>query len=59
MGYVDHFMIVAFLNSSGDTVLFSFLIQNRKSSEEVKVKAVIGPGNTPEPVLTIMLPDED
>jgi len=35
-----------------------FLIKG-KEQRHVLVKAVCGPGDTPEPVITIMLPDED
>jgi hypothetical protein len=27
--------------------------------EEIELKAMCGPGDTPDPVITIMLPDED
>ena len=38
-----------------------FLIENNKSSKThvVKIKAVIGPGDTAEPVITLMLEEED
>ncbi len=32
---------------------------NRTKQEDVTLKAVIGPGDDSEPVITIMLPDED
>jgi len=32
---------------------------SRETHRLVSLKAVIGPGDTPEPVITIMLPDED
>jgi hypothetical protein len=31
----------------------------RVELETVQLRAVCGPGDTPEPVITIMLPDED
>jgi len=45
---------------AGDTLFFevSFVMKGRKMSR-VKLKAVCGPGDTPEPVITIMLPEED
>ena len=53
----------------GDTILFPVSVQNwvringkRKESvkqEDVNLKAVCGPGDKGEPVITIMLPDED
>lgn len=55
--------------TAGDTFLFPVCIQNwvrvdgkhteRAKLETVQLKAVCGPGDTPEPVITIMLPDED
>jgi len=41
--------------NGGDTLRYSLMVSRRK----VLLKAVIGPGDTPEPVITIMLPDED
>lgn len=41
-------------------LLFKVTYQMQEDkSESVNLKAVIGPGDTPEPVLTIMLPHED
>jgi uncharacterized protein DUF6573 len=50
--------------SNGDTLLFKLSVRshNRErldSRDLVTLKAVCGPGDTPEPVITIMLPDED
>ena len=49
--------------TSGDTMLFKIarIPKDGKSTEpdEIELKAVIGPGDTMEPVVTIMLPDED
>ena len=39
----------------GDTLLYKLIVTRRT----VILKAVIGPGDTPAPVITIMLPDED
>lgn len=49
---------------TGDTLLFKLSVRrhNRErldSRDLVTLKAVCGPGDTPEPVITIMLPDED
>ncbi len=51
------------------TLFFSVRVQNwvrvngkrttRAKLETVQLKAVCGPGDTPEPCITIMLPDED
>lgn len=43
-----------------DTIYFEVIfLMNDEKEECVKLKAIIGPGDTPEPVLTVMLPDED
>jgi hypothetical protein len=49
---------------SGSTLLFKLYVRNHNrerldSRELVTLKAICGPGDTPEPVITIMLPDED
>lgn len=51
---------------SGDRMLYPVIFareipgrDDRLKQETVKLKAVIGPGDTPDPVITIMLPDED
>lgn len=45
---------------SGSTLFFEvpYLMKGRKISR-VKLKAICGPGDTPDPVITIMLPEED
>ena len=55
--------------NGGDTILFPVCVQNwvhvkgkrteRARQENVQLKAICGPGDTAEPVITIMLPDED
>jgi hypothetical protein len=45
-------------------LLFKLYVRNHNrerltSRDLVTLKAVCGPGDTPEPVITIMLPDED
>jgi len=47
-------------NFTGDTLFFevSYIMKGRQMTR-VKLKAVCGPGDTPEPVITIMLPEED
>ena len=47
-------------NSSGTTVLFqvSFLMEIDRM-EEITLKAIAGPGDEGEPVITIMTPEED
>jgi hypothetical protein len=49
---------------SGSTLLFELYVRNHNrdrldSRDLVTLKAICGPGDTPEPVITIMLPDED
>ena len=58
------FAIAACNSPKGCRVLLysvSFLLENTKSfkTHVVKLKAVIGPGDTTEPVITLMLEDED
>jgi len=48
----------------GDTLFFKLYVRNHNrerltSRDLVTLKAVCGPGDTPDPVITIMLPDED
>jgi len=46
----------------GDTLLFQLHVRNDNSDRTaplVTLKAVCGPGDQGEPVITIMLPDED
>jgi hypothetical protein len=43
-----------------DSVLFKVVfLKSRNRQEMVRLKAVIGPGDNAEPVITIMEPDED
>lgn len=42
-----------------DTVTFDVLIALSGKTKPVRLKAVIGPGDTADPVVTIMLPFED
>ena len=49
---------------SGSTLLFKLYVRNHNrerldSRDLVTLKAICGPGDTPEPVITIRLPDED
>jgi len=49
---------------NGDTLLFKLYVRNHNrerlnSRDLVTLKAVCGPGDTPEAVITIMFPDED
>lgn len=52
--------IVASKIENRNQMLFDLYVQQDKSGpKRVTLKVVCGPGDTPEPVLTIMLPDED
>lgn len=45
---------------SGDLLYYEVLyVMNGKKLEKIKLKAVCGPGDNGEPVVTIMLPEED
>lgn len=46
--------------STKDLIHFDLLVQNdERGAKPVTLKAVIGPGDTPAPVMTVMLVDED
>ena len=45
--------------ATSDTIFVNVVFAGKEGSKTVKIKAVIGPGDTPDPVLTIMLPYED
>lgn len=59
----DMFMILRFeaKNSTGDEVHFAplFVMDEEKSAVPFPMWAKCGPGDEGEPVITIMLPDED
>ena len=46
---------------AGSTIFYDFLIDTEagREPEPLKVRLVVGPGDTSEPVITIMLPHED
>ena len=43
----------------GSTLLFTVYVNNDDEPKPVRLKAVCGPGDSAEPVITIMLPGED
>ena len=51
----------AIANSDQDTVFFTvlFVLSPGCPPEPIELKAICGPGDNGEPVLTILLPDED
>ena len=54
------FKIAARRGNGGSVLDFSLLVRNNNiRPEPVDLKAICGPGDTPEPVITIMLPEED
>lgn len=42
-----------------DQLLFSFIVRKDSRQHTARLKSVCGPGDQGEPVLTVMLPDED
>jgi len=46
-------------NTSGSELLFRVNFRMRERTELVTLKIILGPGDRGEPVMTIMLPDED
>jgi hypothetical protein len=55
-------MFQAQARRGGNTLLFKLHVRNdnrERIPPLVTLKAVCGPGDTPEPVITIMLPEED
>jgi hypothetical protein len=45
--------------ADSDTLFVNVVFASKDGSKTVKIKAIIGPGDTSEPVLTIMFPEED
>jgi hypothetical protein len=46
--------------TEGDTLLYTVFVRNDNTgAKPVKLKAVVHPGDEGEPVITVMLPDED
>ena len=47
-------------STGGDTILFRLSVRNdNRQPRPVQLKALCGPGDDAEPVITILLPDED
>ncbi|HYN20499.1 MAG TPA: DUF6573 family protein [Thermoanaerobaculia bacterium] len=47
-------------SGAGDTIRFCVYVRNdNRRPRPVTLKAICGPGDTPDPVITILLPDED
>jgi len=60
----DIFNVWAFLirlgKASGPEMVFKVIMtMGANDNRDVYIKAIIGPGDTSEPVITFMLPDED
>jgi hypothetical protein len=54
------FRFAAKRSPNHDTIQFRVLVKNDdREPQEVTLKAICGPGDTPEPVITVMLPNED
>jgi len=45
--------------NNGDTIHFSASMRMDSGVKRLEMKAMIGPGDLGEPIITIMLPDED
>ncbi|MGL1892184.1 MAG: hypothetical protein OCD02_11200 [Spirochaetaceae bacterium] len=45
--------------ANGNTVFVNVVFATKDGSKTVKIKSLIGPGDTAEPVITVMLPEED
>lgn len=56
-----HMLRIALLSAGQvTTVAFTVLVQNdEEPAQPVNLKAVCGPGDNGEPVITVMFPDED
>jgi hypothetical protein len=46
-------------NESGSSVKFSVLVKRDSKMVRVQLKSICGPGDNHEPVVTVMLPEED
>ncbi len=55
----DVLMVLRANARDDDTVLFDVLVLEAGKHRSARLKAVIGPGDSAEPVITIMLPNED
>jgi hypothetical protein len=54
------FRVAASAKRNEEQILFHVIVRNSlKTAETVALKAICGPGDTHEPVLTMMLPNED
>ena len=45
--------------SDSSEIPFRVIVDREGRQEEVELKAIVGPGDTPEPVITILMPAED
>ena len=50
---------IASTRQRSDTLLYTFSCVTREGKRIVRLKCVCGPGDTPEPCFTLMLPEED
>ncbi len=46
-------------NSNSDAIRFTVAVDNGHGPRPVQLRAVCGPGDDGEPVITVMMPDED
>lgn len=47
------------MSGDGDMLFYEVLLTSHGNPRPVKIKAICGPGDSDEPVITLMLPDED
>lgn len=55
----DVLMVLRARARDTDIVLFDVIVAERGEHHTVRLKAIIGPGDDGEPVITIMFPNED
>ena len=52
-------MLRASVGRGGEEIRYSLIVRTAKGRRRVTLKALCGPGDDAEPVITIMLPEED
>ena len=58
--FLLHVAIKRAPDSEGDTILYTLFVRNDDTAPRaVKLKAIVHPGDSGEPVITVMLPQED
>lgn len=58
--FMLRFAVTRHPETEGDTLLFTVFARNDEAEPQpVKLKAVVHPGDEGEPVITVLMPDED